>query len=36
MKKPFAEPVLTEQASLAEVTLQSGGGYDIGANGGSV
>ena len=35
MKKHFAEPVLTEQASLADVTLQSGGGYDLGANGGN-
>ena len=36
MKKPFIDPVLTEEASLADVTLSSGGGstggYDIGAN----
>jgi hypothetical protein len=25
VRKPFVEPTLTEEASLAEVTLQSGG-----------
>jgi len=35
MKKPFVEPVLTEEASLADVTLSSGGGYDLGKNGGA-
>ena len=33
MKKPFVEPTVTEEASLADVTLTSGGGtgYDLGA-----
>ena len=26
MKKPFVEPTLNEEASLADVTLSSGGG----------
>ena len=32
MKKPFTEPALTEEAALVDVTLSSGGGYDVGAN----
>lgn len=37
MKRPFVEPTVTEEASLADVTLTSGSdsGYDLGAQHGA-